>query len=92
MSFVKLVSEEDATGKVKEIYGEIKKKFGKVPNVFKAMAHFPDYLEAMWERQKIVMAPGHVGEICAGKSAAEIGALVKEIVTVAVSATRNCEY
>lgn len=92
MSYVKLVPEEEATGKVKEIYGEIKKKFGKVPNVFKAMAHSPDYLEAMWGRQKIIMAPGHLGDICAGKPAAEIGALIKEIVTVAVSATRNCEY
>lgn len=92
MAYVRLIDEKDATGKVAEVYGEIHRKFGKVPNVFKAMAHFPDYLEMMWQRQKVVMAPGHTADACAGKTPQELAALMKEVAAIAVSATRNCEY
>jgi hypothetical protein len=48
MASVKLISEDEATGKVKELFEEIKAKLGTdfVPNLYRAMASNPDYLEA----------------------------------------------
>jgi len=82
MAMVKLVSEEQATGNIKAIYEDIKKAFGLpfVPNLFKAMAHSPDYLEACWSKLKVVMGPG------------KLDRKTKEVIALAVSATNNCEY
>lgn len=51
-----------------------------VPNLFKAMAHHPAYLEATWNRYKAIMLSG------------QLDRRTKEIVAVAVSATNGCEY
>lgn len=78
-----MISEEDATGKVKEIYEEIKRALGIefVPNMYKAMAAKPDYLEATWNKTKTIMrGPG------------KLDVLTKEIIAVAVSATMGCDY
>lgn len=82
MATVKLIEEAEATGKTKEVYKEVKKNFGLafVPNIFKAMAHNPSYLEATWNRIKIIMGQG------------KLDRKTKEIIAVAVSATNNCEY
>ena len=55
--FIKVVEEPDATGKVKEIYEEIKKTLGIsfIPNMYKAMANNPDYLEATWNKIQALM-------------------------------------
>jgi len=47
MTSIKMIEENNASGKVKEIYDEIKKSLGIdfVPNLYKVMAHNPDYLE-----------------------------------------------
>ncbi|MBI2832005.1 MAG: carboxymuconolactone decarboxylase family protein [Chloroflexi bacterium] len=83
MASIKIVSEEEATGKVKEIYGDIKANFGIdfVPNMYKAMAVKPDYLETNWNKVKQVM-------IKRGK----LDPLTKEIIAVAVSAVSGCDY
>lgn len=59
MATVRYVEEAGASDKIKEIYGEIKKMFGIpfVPNLFKAMANHPAYLETTWLRFKAIMAP-----------------------------------
>jgi hypothetical protein len=45
-----LVNEQDATGKTKEIYADIQKTFGMVPNFFKAQAAVdPNWLELNWQ-------------------------------------------
>ncbi len=83
MATVDLVSEADATGKVKEIYADITATLGIdfVPNMYKAMAARPDYLEASWNKIRAVMsAPG------------KLEPLTKEIIAVAVSAVAGCEY
>ncbi len=82
MPLVSYVSEEEATGKVKEIYEEIKATRGlaEVPNFWKAIAGNPAYLEVTWNNLKTVMAPGKLDRV------------TKEIIAVAVSATNNCEY
>ena len=83
MASIKMIPEEDATGKVKEIYTEIKSELGIdfVPNLYKVMASKPDYLDANWNKVKTVMVePG------------ELDRLTKEIIALAVSAVQGCEY
>ena len=83
MASIKMISEEEASGKVKHIYEEIKFKLGIdfVPNLYKVMASKPDYLKANWNKVKTVMVePG------------KLDRLTKEIIAVAVSAVQGCEY
>ncbi len=83
MASIKLIPEEEAIGKVKEIYEEIMETHGIdfVPNMYKAMASKPSYLEANWNRIKTVMQePGKLDK------------LTKEIIAVAVSAVSGCDY
>jgi len=83
MASVKLVAEEEATGKVKQIYDEIKSQIGIdfVPNLYRAMASNPDYLEACWRKDQAVMS-----------RSARLDPLTKEIIAVAVSAVNACHY
>lgn len=50
--FINSVEETDATGKVKEVYEDIKTTLGIsfIPNMYKAMANDPDYLEIAWNK------------------------------------------
>lgn len=80
MATITLLGEDQATGAVKTVYGEIKQTFGVVPSLFKAMAHNPAYLETTWRKFKVVMGPG------------QLDRKTKEVIAVAVSATNNCEY
>jgi uncharacterized peroxidase-related enzyme len=78
----KLLSEEEATGKAKEIFEEIKAAFGMVPNFFKAQAAVdPDWLELNWMRWKSIM--GHQKAL---------DRKTKEIIALAVSIVNRCEY
>jgi alkylhydroperoxidase family enzyme len=83
MASVTLVPEEEATGKVKEIYADIKQSLGIdfVPNMYRAMSAKPDYLEANWNKVRAVM-----------KDSGKLDPLTKEIVAVAVSAVSGCDY
>ena len=83
MASVKLISEEEATGKVKALYEEIKTALGTdfVPNLYKAMALNPGFLEANWRRDQAIMSESK-----------RLDPLTKEIIAVAVSAVNNCNY
>jgi alkylhydroperoxidase family enzyme len=83
MASVKLISEDEATGKVKDLYEEIKAKLGTdfVPNLCRAMASNPDYLEANWRKDQAVMSQSK-----------RLDPLTKEIIAVAVSAVNGCHY
>lgn len=83
MASIKMISEEEARGKVAEIYKEIKEDLGIdfVPNMYKAMAPKPDYLETNWSKIKTVM-----------KQSGKLDSLTKEIIAVAVSAVMGCDY
>lgn len=83
MASIKMIPEEEATGKVKEIYQDIKSNLGLdfVPNLYKVMASKPGYLEANWNKVKTVMVePG------------KLDRLTKEIIAVTVSTVMGCEY
>jgi alkylhydroperoxidase/carboxymuconolactone decarboxylase family protein YurZ len=78
-----MVSEDEAVGKVKAIYDDIKvrHRIDFVPNLYKVMAPNPDYLEANWNKVKAVM-------VAEGR----LDRLTKEIIAVAVSAVNACGY
>ena len=83
MATVSMISEEDATGRVQEIYDDIMHSLGTdfVPNMYKVMAVNPGFLEANWNKVKAVMkAPG------------KLDTMTREIVALAVSAVVGCEY
>ena len=83
MAFVRLIPEEEATGKVKLLYDEIKSVLGTdfVPNMYKAMASNPAYLEANWRKLKAIMVESQ-----------KLDSRTKEIIAVAVSAVNACDY
>lgn len=83
MASIKMISEEEATGKVKEVYAEIKSQLGIdfVPNLYKVMASKPGYLEASWNKVKAVMV-----------ETGKLDRMTKEIIAVAVSAVLGCGY
>jgi len=83
MSSIKLISEQEASGKVKDIYEEIKLVLGIdfVPNLYRSMAIKPNYLEVNWNKVKSVM-------IEHGK----LDRFTKEAIAVAVSAVLGSRY
>jgi alkylhydroperoxidase/carboxymuconolactone decarboxylase family protein YurZ len=83
MTSVKMIEGSEATGKTRAIYEDIRKSLGIdfVPNMYKAMAINPDFLEANWNKIKMVM-----------QSPGKLDALTKEIIAVAVSAVMGCRY
>jgi alkylhydroperoxidase/carboxymuconolactone decarboxylase family protein YurZ len=78
-----MIEEEEATDRVKEVYAEIKDTFeiDFVPNMYKLMAPNPAYLEANWNKVKVVMIESE-----------HLDRLTKEIIAVAVSAVNSCDY
>ena len=82
MPMFKPISENEAKGKVKEIFDEIKstRKINEVPNFWKYIANSPETLERTWKSTSQVMKPG------------ELDGVTKELIYVAVSMTNSCEY
>ena len=78
----KPISENEATGKVKEIFDEIKsvRKITEVPNFWKYLANNPETLERTWNITSQVMKAGALDPV------------TKELIYVAVSMTNSCEY
>ena len=82
MKIFEPVIENEAKGKVKEIFDEIKstRKITSVPNFWKSLANNPDTLERTWNSLKQIMQNG------------ALDSLTKELIYVAVSITNSCEY
>jgi len=82
MAIFKSIEENEATGKVKEIYEEIKsvRQITEVPNFWKSLANNPETLERTWTSLQQVMKKGALDPV------------VKELIYVAVSVTNGCEY
>ena len=79
MPTIKLVAERAATGRVREIFEEIKTVLGTafVPANCRAVAHTPAHLEAYWQQYKAIMEGGSVAKS------------IKEIIAMIVSALNN---
>ena len=82
------VSESTATGKVAEIFADIKKtkNIDFVPNLWRVLATSPDQLELIWTRLKALMHPEAAGRT------SPLDARTREIIALAVSATNGCAY
>jgi AhpD family alkylhydroperoxidase len=78
-----MIPEEEAAGKVKRVYEEIMGKLAIdfVPNMYKAMAHNPAYLETTWNKVKAVMHED-------GK----LDSLTRDIIALTVSVMNGCDY
>ena len=78
----KPIEENDATGKVKEVYDDIKssRHITEVPNFWRMLANDPNELERSWNSLKQVMKKGALDHV------------TKELIYVAVSITNGCEY
>ena len=82
MPIFKPIPENEAKGKVKEIYDEIKsvRQITEVPNFWKNLANDPNELERTWSSLKEIMKKGALDPV------------TKELIYVAVSITNGCEY
>ena len=82
MSIFKPISENEAKGKVKEVFDEIKsaRQITEVPNFWKMLANDPNELERTWSSLKEIMKKGVLDPV------------TKELIYVAVSITNGCEY
>ncbi len=83
MASVKMIEVDEATGKVKEIYDDIKESLGIdfVPNMYKTMARNPAYLEASWNKIRAVM-----------NEQLKLDDLTKAIIALTVSTMNGCAY
>ena len=52
MAIIQTVSPEQASGKVAQLYREIKQAFGRVPNAFRLYSSSPELLEQQWGQIK----------------------------------------
>ena len=82
MPIFKPIHEDEAKGKVKEIYDEIKttRQITEVPNFWKMLANDPNELDRTWSSLKEIMKKGALDPV------------TKELIYVAVSITNGCEY
>jgi len=76
------IQENEAKGKVKEIFEDIKQKrnIKSVNNFWKMLANEPETLERTWNSLQQVMKKGALDET------------TKELIYIAVSITNSCEY
>ena len=83
VALVKVVEESVATGKVKTVYEDIKKTLGIdfIPNMYKAMANNPEYLEASWNKIQAIMS-----------NSGKIDNKTKDIVAFIVSVMSGSDY
>ena len=77
MAIFNMIEENEATGKVKEIFEEIKQKrnIKSVNNFWKMLANEPETLERTWNSLQQVMKKGALDE------------MTKELIYIAVSIT-----
>ena len=82
MSLFKPVKENQAKGRVKKVFDDIKKsrKIKSIPNFWKYIANSPETLKRTWNSTSQVMKAG------------ALDSKTKELIYIAVSITNSCEY
>lgn len=82
MGTLPLLRDEDLSPEAAAVFAEIRALRGTdyVNNFWRALAHDPENLRAVWDRLRTVMAPG------------ALDPLVKEMLYVAVSTANGCDY
>ena len=82
MATVELLSDDDAPEAARAVFDDIRatRQTDYVNNFWRALAHDPDEMAALWGRLKDLMGPGALDPV------------VKEMIYVAVSVANGCEY
>jgi AhpD family alkylhydroperoxidase len=82
MATVSLLSDDAAGAEALAVFSDIRAKRNTdyVNNFWRALAHDPQQLKAVWERLQQVMGPG------------TLDPLTKELIYMAVSITNGCSY
>lgn len=85
---VAVIEEAQATGRVAEIYEDIKqtKQIDFVPRFWCVLANHPQLLDSVWTQVKTWMHPEAVGRT------SKLDPQVREMIALAVSATNGCSY
>lgn len=88
LATVRPVSEEEATGRVAELFAEIRatKQIDFVPLFWRTLATQPELLESVWNNLKRLMHPEAIGR------PSPLSPQTREIIALAVSATNGCSY
>ncbi len=86
MPTIRLPADSEVPEAARELVERIKTREKRVfgidtlSNIWRAMAHHPEYMHANWERSRATMQRG------------DVPSLIKEMVSSAVSITNACEY
>ena len=82
MATRRLIADEEASPEVLKVFNDIRKTRGSdfINNFWRALAHDPIQLKAVWSELKVIMGPG------------TIDPLTKEMIYIAVSVANGCEY
>jgi AhpD family alkylhydroperoxidase len=82
MSTRSLITDEEASPEVLAVFEDIRKTRGSdfINNFWRALAHDPKQLKAIWGELKLVMGPGTIDPI------------TKEMIYIAVSVANGCSY
>ena len=80
MPSIKLVTEKEASGRVKEIYEDIKTtmEWSFIPETFQVIAQNPSHLDSYWAHYKQTMTPGR------------LDLKTKKLIAYLVSVMNNC--
>ena len=81
MAFIDIIEPEDATGTLKEIYEDLKKKRGKLAQIHKIQSLNPETITAHMDLYMSVMF-----------SKSPLSRVQREMMAVVVSAVNDCEY
>jgi uncharacterized peroxidase-related enzyme len=81
MAFIKIIEENEASGKLKTAYEEIKSARGKLANIMKIHSLIPDSMTKHMDLYKTIMF---------GKS--NLSRELKEMIAVVVSVANKCDY
>ncbi|MGX1195898.1 carboxymuconolactone decarboxylase family protein [Metabacillus sp. SLBN-84] len=79
MSLIKLVSEQEAQGEIKEMFEMAKQMFGELPESIRAMANHPEYMKIVAQKAELF------------KNSQEFDQSTKLIICLTVSIMNNCE-
>lgn len=82
MGTVRLLTDDELSPEAAAIFADIRATRGTnfVNNMWRALAHDPETMGAIWNRLKTIMVPG------------ALDPLTKELIYIAVSTANNCEY
>lgn len=81
MAILPKIQEQDASPEVKEIYQRVKARYGGfLPDIYKAFANDPEYLDSLNDHMARVLKPR------------KVDARTKEVIALTVAAISNCDF